>query len=156
MADVVDRATRSRIMAAIKGRDTGPEMLVRRFLHGRGLRYRLHDRRLPGRPDLVLPGLRTVVFVSGCFWHRHEGCPRTTMPKSNVGFWEEKFRRNVERDVRNQAALRDMGWRVIVIWGCETTPEGLERLLRQVQGLEPVPAADGREKLADPRSPVEE
>ena len=92
---------------------------MRRHLHALGFRYRLHDSKLPGHPDIVLPKWRTVVFVNGCFWHRHEGCKIATMPKSNVEFWAAKFQRNVARDARNQAALKAAGWKVIVIWECE-------------------------------------
>ncbi len=119
MVDHVDASKRASIMSAIRGKDTKPEMLVRRAAHALGLRFRLHDRRLPGRPDLVFARWRTVVFVHGCFWHRHPGCRKTGMPKSNVDFWTRKFEDNVRRDASNQAALEHLGWRVVVLWECQ-------------------------------------
>jgi DNA mismatch endonuclease (patch repair protein) len=106
-------------MAAIRGKDTLPELNVRRMLHGLGLRFRLHRRDLPGRPDIVLPRHRTVVFVHGCFWHRHEACRYTTTPKTRLAFWQAKFDANVARDHRNRVALEEMGLRVLVVWECE-------------------------------------
>jgi DNA mismatch endonuclease (patch repair protein) len=110
---------RSRIMAAIRGTDTAPELLVRSLLHRQGLRFRLHVRGLPGRPDIVLPRHRTVVLVHGCFWHRHLGCPRSSLPATNRAWWVAKLRRNRARDRRTLAALRAHGWRVIVVWECQ-------------------------------------
>ena len=112
-------SVRSRNMAAIRGKDTAPELAVRRILHAMGLRFRLHRKDLPGRPDIVLPKHRTVVFVHGCFWHRHEDCRYTTTPKTRQEFWQTKFAANVERDGRNRTDLRQLGWRVIVVWECE-------------------------------------
>lgn len=105
-------------MSGIRGSDTKPEMIVRRYLHGRGLRYRLHDRRLPGIPDLVFRKFRVVVMVHGCFWHRHAGCRFAATPKSNWEFWQNKLAKNVERDRRNIESLVATGWRVIVVWEC--------------------------------------
>jgi DNA mismatch endonuclease, patch repair protein len=116
MPDIVDAATRSRMMSGIRGRDTAPEMAVRRFLHRQGFRYRVHDPRLPGRPDVVLPRYRTALFVHGCFWHQHPGCRLAAKPGSNVEFWRSKLERNSE--VRGQ--LSDMGWRSIIVWECES------------------------------------
>jgi DNA mismatch endonuclease (patch repair protein) len=110
---------RSRNMAAIHGKDTAPEQAVRRILHAMGLRFRLHRKDLPGRPDIVLPRHCTVVFVHGCFWHRHEVCRYTTTPKTRLAFWQAKFDANVARDHRNRVALEEMGWRVLVVWECE-------------------------------------
>ena len=110
---------RSRNMAAIRGKNTAPELAVRRILHAMGLRFRLHRKDLPGRPDIVLPRHRTVVFVHGCFWHRHEGCSYTTTPKTRQEFWQAKFDGNVARDRRNQADLVQLSWRVLVVWECE-------------------------------------
>jgi DNA mismatch endonuclease (patch repair protein) len=110
---------RSRNMAEIRGKDTVPEIAVRRMLHGMGLRFRLHRKDLPGRPDIVLSKHRMVVFVHGCFWHRHEGCPYTTTPKTRQEFWLTKFDANVARDRRNQAELERLGWRVFLVWECE-------------------------------------
>lgn len=118
MTDIVDKQTRSRMMSGIKGRDTQPEMKVRRFLHGLGFRYRLHDRKLPGRPDICLPRYRVVIYVHGCFWHRHTGCELSYVPASNREQWLEKFQQNVERDRRNIKAVTKAGWRVIILWEC--------------------------------------
>ena len=120
MTDIVNSRRRSELMAAIRTRDTAPELAVRRIAHRMGLRFRLHRKGLPGRPDLVFPRHGLVVFVHGCFWHRHEGCRYASTPKSRIAFWTEKFAANVARDARQQAALRALGWRVLVIWGCET------------------------------------
>lgn len=112
--------TRSRIMRAIKSRDTGPEMLVRRLAHRMGYRYRLHRKGLPGRPDLVFPSRKKVVFVHGCFWHQHD-CPHgSRLPKSNQDYWLPKLARNKERDEENVAELLAQGWEVLIIWQCET------------------------------------
>jgi len=116
--DVFDQPTRSRIMASVRGKNTRPERSVRRVLHARGFRYRLHSKKVPGRPDLVLPKHRAVVFVHGCFWHRHEGCRFATNPKSRAEFWEAKFAANVARDSAVRDALREPGWRVATIWEC--------------------------------------
>ena len=107
-------------MSRIRGRDTGPELVVRRTAHKLGFRFRLYRKDLPGTPDLVFPKHRLAVFVHGCYWHRHSGCRFAYSPKSRVEFWTKKFKQNVARDSRNQTALRDLGWRVLVIWECET------------------------------------
>lgn len=117
--DIVDKATRSRMMGGIRGRDTKPEMTVRRIAHRMGYRYRLHSRELPGRPDLVFPGRRKVVFVHGCYWHRHENCRFAYEPKSNIAFWNRKFAQNVERDAAALIQLKELGWDALVIWECE-------------------------------------
>ncbi|WP_332777434.1 very short patch repair endonuclease [Polaromonas sp.] len=109
---------RSRMMSSIRGKNTWPERMLRSFLFARGFRYRLHVRNLPGSPDLVFPKHRAVIFVHGCFWHRHEGCRYTTTPKANSEFWKQKFQGNVDRDARHAAMLRDLGWRVAVVWEC--------------------------------------
>jgi DNA mismatch endonuclease (patch repair protein) len=118
----MDRLTpeeRSRNMSKIRSGDTCPERQVRSLLHRLGYRFRLHRRDLPGTPDIVLPKYRTVIFVHGCFWHRHPGCKYAYMPKSRISFWEDKFAANIARDKKAQSALGEMGWRVIVVWGCE-------------------------------------
>ena len=129
MADHLSKAQRSWNMSRIKGRDTTPERTLRSLLHRAGFRFRLHDTKLPGRPDLVLPKYRAAVFVHGCFWHRHQGCKNAANPKTNVDFWQEKFRGTVERDRRNAAALTALGWRLIVVWECELkrNPESVTR-----------------------------
>jgi DNA mismatch endonuclease (patch repair protein) len=120
-------------MAAIRGRDTTPELRVRRALHARGFRFRLHRRDLPGKPDLVLPKYRAVVFVHGCFWHVHTCVYGQPKPATNASFWEEKRRGNTGRDVRNRRALEAAGWRVFVIWECETRDsEKLARAVRKI------------------------
>lgn len=119
MADVMTPEQRSRCMAAVKGKDTKPEMIVRKYLFSRGLRYRVNNRKLSGAPDIVLKKYKTVVFIDGCFWHGHEGCKYFRVPKSNVQFWKEKIERNVARDFRNEAELKALGWRVIRVWECE-------------------------------------
>ena len=127
MTDIVDSRRRSEMMAGIKGRDTKPELVVRRIAHKLGLRFRLHREDLPGRPDLVFPRRRLAVFVHGCFWHRHDGCRYAYTPKSRVDFWMRKFAENVARDRRNEEALRELGWRVLVIWECITRNEEVVR-----------------------------
>lgn len=131
---------RSRCMAAIKGKDTKPELIVRKYLFSKGLRYRLQVRSLPGSPDIVLPKYKTAIFVDGCFWHRHEGCRYFRLPKSNVEFWQEKITRNIERDRRTEAELIALGWRVIRVWECDIKTmdkreETLERLCQRIVSI---------------------
>jgi DNA mismatch endonuclease (patch repair protein) len=116
--DIVDPATRSRMMAGIKSKDTKPEVFLRKALHSQGLRYRLGGCGLPGKPDLVFPSRKAVVFVHGCFWHRHE-CERFKWPQGNEAFWKTKLEANAERDMRMKAALKMLGWRVLTVWECE-------------------------------------
>jgi DNA mismatch endonuclease (patch repair protein) len=118
MTDIVDVATRSRMMSGIRGRNTHPELALRRALHRLGFRYRLHCGWLPGRPDIVLPRYRAVVFVHGCFWHRHAGCRYSTVPSTRRAFWVAKFEANVARDSAVRTALAANGWRVATIWEC--------------------------------------
>lgn len=137
--DIVDPARRSKMMAGIQGRDTVPEMVVRRTAHRLGFRFRLYRKDLPGRPDLVFPRYRSVVFVHGCFWHRHDGCRYAYTPRSRVRFWRDKFSQNVARDRRTEDALRSLGWQVLVIWECETrdhrmVAHRLSRFLRAQSG----------------------
>lgn len=120
----MDRHTpeqRRRNMSAVKGKDTKPEILVRKWLHAAGYRFRLHVKELPGKPDIVLPKYKTVIFVNGCFWHQHQGCRHAKLPETNKQFWEDKLRKNAERDVQNYQKLLNMGWRVNIIWECEVT-----------------------------------
>lgn len=136
MADVVSKETRSRMMAAIRGTNTAPELALRKEMHGRGFRFRLHVPGMPGRPDLVFPKHRAVVLVHGCFWHRHVACRLATTPTTNVPFWSAKFEGNVARDACNLKKLHDTGWRTAVIWECEVrggatrAAEQLEKWLR--------------------------
>ena len=124
-------------MARVRNKGTAPEWVVRRALWGLGVRYRLHRKDLPGTPDIVISRLRTVVFVHGCYWHRHEGCKRTTTPTTRREFWEAKFAANVARDRRVSGALRGAGWRVLVVWECETKKKDLSVLrLRLAEDLE--------------------
>lgn len=119
MVDTLTPAERSRRMGLIRSKDTRPEVALRHALHRLGLRYRLNDNRLPGKPDIVLRRHRLAVFVHGCFWHRHEGCSVANRPKTNTAFWDEKFRKNVERDRRVRDTLVVLGWTVCVAWECE-------------------------------------
>ncbi|PXX98296.1 very short patch repair endonuclease [Halomonas sp. LBP4] len=119
MTDFLSPNERSQRMSSIKSKDTKPELALRKVLHRLGLRYRLDGAGLPGKPDLVFPRHRAVVFVHGCFWHRHAGCKIATTPKSNTSFWVEKFKKNMERDARVSVELEEFGWRVFVAWECE-------------------------------------
>lgn len=133
--DIVDPARRSKMMATIRGKDTKPEMLVRRFLHAQGFRFRLHRADLPGKPDIVLPRLRSCIFVHGCFWHRHPGCRYAVLPKTRPEFWAAKLEGNVERDRQAIEALRNAGWTVFIIWECELrgSETALQNLLRELR-----------------------
>jgi len=119
MTDTLTPERRSWNMSRIKGRNTGPEMRLRSLLHRAGFRFRLYAKDLPGKPDIVLPKYHVVIFVHGCFWHRHKGCRNATMPSTRAEFWRTKFDSNVNRDERNQAALRAAGWTVYTVWECE-------------------------------------
>lgn len=133
MADIVPKAKRSQMMAGIKGKDTRPEMLVRRALHARGYRFRLHRKDLPGKPDIVLPKYRTVIFVHGCFWHGHD-CHLFKWPKTREEFWREKIGQNMKRDAETVAALWARGWQTIICWECALRHQG--RLKGQLDALE--------------------
>lgn len=131
---MVDRLTperRSRLMSHVRSKDTTPELQVRRQLHAMGYRFRLYRKDLPGKPDIVLPKYGAAIFVNGCFWHRHRGCKKASMPSTNVEFWNEKFRRNVARDRKNVGLLRRAGWRVLTVWECQTKDE--ERLRAKLE-----------------------
>ena len=159
MADVMTPEQRSRCMAAVKGKDTKPEMIVRKYLFSRGLRYRVNNRKLPGSPDIVLRRYKTVVFVDGCFWHGHEGCKYFRLPKSNIDFWRHKIAMNIVRDYANNVDLKLAGWNVIRIWECEIKTkarrgETLERLYRKITNPEynipSLPASSDEAIAADP------
>lgn len=124
MNDVFTPEQRSAVMARIRSADTRPEVALRKALHARGLRYRLHDRRLPGRPDVVFAGPRVALFVHGCFWHGHDCARGARAPKTNAAYWSTKIARNRDRDARNQAALMERGWTVRVVWTCEIATAG--------------------------------
>lgn len=132
MSDTMTREQRHYCMSRIRGKDTRPEMVVRRWLHSEGFRYSLHSRRLPGCPDIVLRRYHTVIFINGCFWHGHPGCDNFRMPRSNVEFWQEKIRRNKERDAQEVAALEALGWNVIVVWECELSRRARDLTLRNL------------------------
>jgi DNA mismatch endonuclease (patch repair protein) len=129
MADVHDKETRSYNMSRIKGKNTKPEMLVRKFLHAHGFRYRLHVKNLPGKPDIVLPKYKTVIFVHGCFWHGHEGCKYFVVPKTRTEWWLNKINGNVENDQKAETALKNRGWRIIALWECQLKPSTIHDTL---------------------------
>jgi DNA mismatch endonuclease (patch repair protein) len=136
MADHLTPEKRSWNMAQIKGKDTSVEVTVRKYLFSNGYRFRKTDKRYPGKPDIVLPKYKTVIFIHGCFWHRHPGCKRATTPKSNVEYWSSKFQKNVENDTKHQEELEAMGWKVIVLWECEIQKhyeETMEKLLHSLK-----------------------
>lgn len=120
MVDNLSKEARSKNMSKIKSNNTQPEIIVRKFLFQKGLRYRVNDKRYPGKPDIVLPKYKTVVFINGCFWHYH-GCKRSNIPKTNTEYWQKKIHSNIVRDLKNYDKLRDMEWKIIVIWECELT-----------------------------------
>ncbi|MFD1331105.1 very short patch repair endonuclease [Methylopila musalis] len=131
MVDQISADRRSAVMARIKGKNTGPEVRVRKVAHAMGLRFRLNRTDLPGKPDLVFPKFRVALFVHGCFWHQHDGCRRASMPKSKTEYWGPKLRRNVERDALVAPALELLDWRAVIIWECEThDSEGLAEIIR--------------------------
>ncbi len=135
MPDIFSPEKRSWIMSRVKNRNTSPEKLVRSLLHRLGFRFRLHHKKLPGHPDIVLPKYRKVIFVHGCFWHGHD-CPRGKRPATNRGFWNEKIEKNGRRDRHSQAKLGELGWESLVVWQCETKDleELTDRLLVFLQG----------------------
>lgn len=140
MTDTVSKKRRSEIMRNVKGKHTKPEMIVRQYLHSKGFRFRIHDKKLPGRPDIKLPKFKTVIFVNGCFWHGHQNCKIYVMPKSNVGFWSDKITKNITRDQIIINNLKSLGWNVIIVWECslkkkkrnETLDLLLEKLLQNM------------------------
>lgn len=129
MADVHDKATRSYNMSQIKGKNTKPEMIVRRFLFGHGFRYRIHNKNLPGKPDLVLPKYKTVIFIHGCFWHGHESCRYFVVPKTRTDWWLNKINLNKTNDEKAILSLKQNGWKIITVWECELKPTLLQSTL---------------------------
>lgn len=119
MADIYSKSKRSSIMSKISGKETKPEVLVRKYLFSKGFRYRKNDKRFPGKPDVVLPKYKTIIFVHGCFWHNHKGCKASKLPESNRDFWGKKIGDNIKRDRKNRNELKNLGWKVIVAWQCE-------------------------------------
>lgn len=135
MADSHTKEQRSYNMSRVRGKDTKPELLVRRFLHKRGFRFRLHDKTLPGKPDIVLKKHRTVIFVHGCFWHGHDGCKYSLLPQTRREFWQQKIGRNKELDSVNQEKIRASGWKVITVWGCDLKKDFAVRLERLIEEI---------------------
>lgn len=135
MTDVHDRQTRSFNMSQIKSKDTKPEILVRKFLFAKGFRYRLHVKTLPGKPDIVFPKLKTVIFVHGCFWHGHQNCPLFILPKTRTEWWQNKINRNKKTDERNADNLLQLGWTVLTIFGCELKPKKREKALAKIAAI---------------------
>lgn len=154
MADRLSTEQRSWNMSRIRGKDTRPELLVRSLIHRMGYRFRLHVDGLPGKPDVVLPRLRTVIFVHGCFWHRHTSCPKAYTPKSRIDFWQKKFESNVARDQRAASAIAAMGWRVLTVWECEL--DDMSKLRRRLRAALRRAEASvvGREPYHRPVSPT--
>jgi DNA mismatch endonuclease (patch repair protein) len=133
MADIFSKAKRSEIMSKISGKETKPEIIVRKYLFSQGFRYRKNDKKLAGKPDIVLPKYKTVIFVHGCFWHSHKNCPKSALPMTNREFWETKIQRNVGRDKRNRQKLKNLGWKVITIWQCRIKNKTLfEKTMKKV------------------------
>ena len=132
MADVLTPEQRSFNMSRIRGKDTGIEVAVRKYLFSKGYRYRKNDARYPGKPDIVLPKYKTVIFIHGCFWHRHEGCLYATMPKTREEFWKTKFQKNVSNDRKHQEELESAGWRVLTIWECELKKDRFEETMQHL------------------------
>jgi len=157
MTDVMTPEQRHRCMAAIKGKNTRPELMVRKFLFAHGLRFRIHVSKLPGSPDIVLPKYRTAIFIDGCFWHGHEGCRYSHMPASNADFWQKKISRNKKRDAEVSVALREMGYKVIRVWTCQLVPRRrvntLYMLLREILWDAATVVAENTALAAEPEVP---
>lgn len=132
MADVHDQATRSYNMSRVKAKNTKPEMIVRKYLHAQGFRYRLHVKDLPGKPDIVLPKYKTVIFVHGCFWHGHEGCRKAQLPTTRTEWWRDKIEVNKANELKYSALLEERGWRIIIIWACDLSPKKRDQALQKL------------------------
>ena len=128
--DIFSEEQRSYVMSRVGSKNTKPELIVRSYLHRLGFRFKIHEKTLPGRPDIVLPKHRCVVFVNGCFWHRHKGCPRASMPTTRVDFWQSKFERNITRDQKNLCLLKKAKWKVCLVWECE-----IDKISRRTEKL---------------------
>lgn len=133
MADIFSKEKRSKIMGLVRGKNTKPEILIRRALHALGYRYRLHDKKLPGTPDIKLTKFKTIIFVNGCFWHGHDGCKHYTVPKTNNEFWVNKIKTNIKKDKSDYEKLTSMGWKVIVIWTCELKKSTLQGTISDLE-----------------------
>ena len=134
MADVHDKATRSYNMSRIRNKDTKPEILVRKFLFANGFRYRLNDKKLPGKPDIVLPKYKTVIFVNGCFWHGHENCKYFKLPATQTEWWKEKIEGNIKNDIKKHDQLREAGYKVLVVWECEVKNKSIfDRIINEIR-----------------------
>ena len=133
--DIFDRDKRSEVMSRVRGKNTKLELRVRSFLHGHGLRYRLHDKKLPGKPDLSFPSRRLALFVHGCFWHGLEGCNRSKLPATRPAFWRDKIEKNRSRDEQCQAALAALGWQIRVLWQCSVNDDTLMALVNDIRGM---------------------
>lgn len=132
MADVHNKQTRSYNMSMIRSKDTKPEIIVRKFLFGNGFRYKLHDKMLPGKPDLVLPKYKTVTFIHGCFWHGHEGCKYFVVPKTRTKWWLKKINRNKQLDTENSGKLKKLGWKILTVFECKLRPKNRGKTLNQL------------------------
>jgi DNA mismatch endonuclease, patch repair protein len=132
--DVHDSKTRSYNMSRIRSSNTKPEMLVRKFLHAHGFRYRLHVKNLPGKPDIVLPKYKTIIFIHGCFWHGHKHCKYFTVPKTKTEWWLNKINGNIANDEKAVKELKKQGWKIIIVWGCELTSSSVEKTLAGLPG----------------------
>lgn len=132
MTDTLSREDRSRVMAAVKSRNTKPEIKVRKWLHSQGYRFRLHSSKLPGKPDIILPQYKIVIFVHGCFWHGHSGCSLARIPKTRSEWWQSKFDKNAKRDAHNKTSLENLGWRVIVVWECEIKNDTFKSIISEI------------------------
>ncbi len=133
MADVFTKERRSEIMSSIGAKDTKPELVVRKYLFSKGYRFRIHQKNLPGKPDIVLKRFNTIIMINGCFWHGHENCKEYKIPKTNSDFWKMKIEKNVHRDNRNHDKLVGLGWNVIVIWECQLENGNLEKTLCEIE-----------------------
>ena len=147
MPDVHTKAVRSFNMSRIKGKDTKPEMLVRRFLHGHGYRYKLHDKTLTGKPDIVLPKYNTVIFIHGCFWHGHKNCKYYVVPKTRTAWWLAKINGNIANDKKHLTALHKAGWRIITIWECGLKPLKVEKTLNKLLRIVHKPGTSQHSKM---------
>jgi len=132
VADVHNKNTRCYNMSRIRGKDTKPELIVRKFIHSKGFRYRLHDKKLPGKPDIVLPKHKTIIMIHGCFWHGHKDCKYFVIPKTRTEWWTAKINKTIEKDSENETELRKMGWKIIIIFECELKPGLKEKTLNNL------------------------